>query len=198
MLNENYPDDTKCYLNYQTPWQLMVATILSAQCTDDRVNAVTKDLFVKYVSPVDFTTANVSDLETDIFSTGFYRSKAKNIILSMQKYVDEYNEKMPETYEELTKFPGVGRKTANVIRCHVFNLPGIIVDTHVSRISFRLGLTKNTDTYKIELDLMKVLPKSAWIRYNTQIIAHGRLICKANKPKCSECFLAHLCKFFTS
>ncbi len=193
LLQEHYPEATKCYLNYNTPWQLLIATILSAQCTDERVNIVTENLFVKYPSIEAFANADVSELEKDIFSTGFYRNKAKNIILAMQKAINEYNGEIPGDIDILTTFPGVGRKTANVIRCHIYNLPGIIVDTHVKRISHKLGLTKNTDPDKIEFDLMKILPIEAWTRYNTQMIAHGRSVCKARSPECGKCFFSALC-----
>lgn len=137
--------------------------------------------------------ADINELENDIHSTGFYHNKAKNIIGSMQKLLTEYNGEMPSDIDELTKFPGVGRKTANVVRGHIFNIQSIIVDTHVKRVSNRLGLTKNTDPVKIEFDLMEILPKDSWTRYNTQIIAHGREICKARKCECEVCFFAFIC-----
>ena len=193
LLDEHYPTQVKCYLDYQTPWQLLIATILSAQCTDDRVNIVTKDLFAKYTSIRAFAEADLTELERDVHSTGFYHHKAKNIIAAMQKLLTEFNEEMPSDIDILTTFPGVGRKTANVVRGHVFNLPSIIVDTHVKRVTHRLGLTKYTDPVKIEFDLMKILPEEAWTRYNTQIIAHGRKICKARGPECDKCFMALLC-----
>lgn len=185
---------TKCYLNHENAWQLLIATILSAQCTDDRVNIVTKDLFLKYKSIKDFAEADVSVLEEDIRSTGFYRNKAKNIILCTQKLLYDYNGEVPSDIDKLTKLAGVGRKTANVIRGNIYNIPSIVVDTHVKRVSYLLGLTKNTDPTKIEFDLMKILPKENWISYNTQVIAHGRKICIARRPKCSECFLNSFCK----
>jgi len=194
LLDEYYPTQDKCYLDYQTDWQLMIATILSAQCTDDRVNMVTPGLFLKYARIEDFAGASLSELERDIHSTGFYRHKAKNIIGACQMLLIEYGGKMPHDIDELTRLPGVGRKTANVIRSHVFNLPSIVVDTHVKRISNKLGLTANQDPEKIEYDLMKLLPQEHWIRYNTQIIAHGRKICKARRPDCGACFLAEECE----
>lgn len=195
LLDEHYPKNIKCYLNYNTPWQLLIATILSAQCTDDRVNIVTKDLFKKYSSLLDFAQADIKELEQDIRSTGFYRNKAKNIIQSARILLEKYNGEMPNSINELTELSGVGRKTANVILGNIFSIPSIVVDTHVKRVSYRLGLTTNTDPTKIEFDLMKVLPKGHWIRYNTQIIAHGRAICTARKPKCENCFLLPNCSY---
>lgn len=195
LLDEYYPKDIKCYLNYKTPWQLLIATILSAQCTDDRVNLVTKDLFKKYTSVLDFAQADVIELEQDIKSTGFYRNKAKNIIFCAQRLLEKYNGELPDNIEELTKLAGVGRKTANVILGNIYGIPSIVVDTHVKRVSHRLGLTTYTEPTKIEFDLMKVLPKEHWIRYNTQIIAHGRAICTARKPKCGNCFLLPYCLY---
>ena len=193
LLDENYPLN-ECYLNYQTDWQLLIATILSAQCTDDRVNMVTKNLFSKYKTLNDFASAIQSDLEQDIKSTGFYKNKARNIILSANKLLNDYNSKMPSDINELVKLPGVGRKTANVIRSHIFNIPSIVVDTHVKRISKKLGLTENNDPEKVEYDLMKIIPKNHWIRLNLQLIAHGRKICKARKPDCINCFLNKYCR----
>lgn len=193
LLDENYPS-TKCYLNYKTDWQLLIATILSAQCTDDRVNIVTKDLFAKYKSLEDFACASQIEFEQDIKSTGFYKNKARNIILTANKLLKDYSGKMPFDINELTKLPGVGRKTANVIRSHIFNIPSIVVDTHVKRISQKLGFTKNDDPEKIEYDLMKIIPQEHWIRINLQLIAHGRSICKARKPDCVNCFLNKYCR----
>ncbi|MDR2898964.1 MAG: endonuclease III [Clostridiales bacterium] len=195
-LDEHYPMDDKCYLHYTKPYELMVATILSAQCTDDRVNMVTEELFDKYPTLEDFAGADLIEMEKDVKSTGFYRNKAKNLILASRKLLTEYMGEMPEDIERLTALPGVGRKTANVIRSNIFRIPSIVVDTHVKRISYKLGLTKNTDPEKIEYDLMKILPRSAWIRYNPQVIAHGRSICKAPTPKCDICFMTGFCKFY--
>ena len=192
-LDSYYSVETKCYLNYETPWQLLFATILSAQCTDDRVNIVTETLFAKYPSLEAFAFANLAELEQDVRSTGFYRNKAKAIIGSASILITQYGGEMPSDINLLTELPGVGRKTANVVRGNIFALPSIVVDTHVKRISKRLGLTKNTDPVKIEYDLMKILPKPHWIRFNHQIIAHGRKICKAPTPKCTECFLTEYC-----
>ena len=193
ILNDTYGTDYKCYLNHETPWQLLVATMLSAQCTDERVNIVTKDLFKKYKNVYDFADADLKELEKDIYSTGFYKNKAKNIIACAREIIDKYNGEVPQTIEELTALPGVGRKTANVIRGNIFNEPSIVVDTHVKRISGLLGLTKETDPEKIEYDLMKILPKEQWILYNIQIITHGRQVCIARRPKCAECVLYDVC-----
>ena len=192
--DEAYGKEYICYLNHETPWQLLIAVILSAQCTDARVNIVTKDLFQKYDTLEKFANADLSELEQDIRSTGFYHNKAKNIIACAKTLVEEYHGEVPRTLEELTSLAGVGRKTANVIRGNIYNEPSIVVDTHVKRISKRLGFTKNDDPVKVEYDLMKVLPKDHWILYNTQIITLGRTICTARSPKCQECFLNEYCK----
>lgn len=194
IFDREYGAYDKCYLNYGQPYELMIATILSAQCTDDRVNIITKGLFQKYKSADDFADADISELEKDIYSAGFYKNKAKNIIGACKMLRDEYNYDMPSDIDKLTKLPGVGRKTANVIRSHVFNIPSIVVDTHVKRISKKLGLTENDDPAKVEKDLMKLFPQEHWIRYNTQAIAHGRKICKSPNPKCSICCFALCCK----
>lgn len=193
-LDEAYGTEYVCYLNHETPWQLLIAVILSAQCTDARVNIVTKDLFVKYNTLEKFANANLKELEQDIHSTGFYRNKAKNIILCAKSLVEKHGGEVPRTLEELTDLAGVGRKTANVIRGNVYHDPSIVVDTHVKRISKRLGFTKNDDPVKVEMDLMKVLPKDHWILYNIQIITFGRNICSARSPKCGDCFLNDICK----
>lgn len=192
LLDENY-GPTKCYLDHETPWQLLIATILSAQCTDDRVNIVTKDLFKKFPSVKAFAEADILDMEDAIRSTGFYHNKAKNIISCCQTLLSEYNAEVPQEIEELTKLAGVGRKTANVIRGNIYGIPSIVVDTHVKRISNMLGFTSSQDPVKIEFELMKILPKDHWISYNTQVIAHGRKICIARRPQCQICFLSHLC-----
>lgn len=193
LLDNEYGTEFRCFLNYETPWQLLVATMLSAQCTDARVNIVTKDLFVKYKSVDDFANADLKELEEDIRPTGFYKNKAKNIIACMQKIRDEHNGEVPKTIEELTALAGVGRKTANVIRGNIYNDPSIVVDTHVKRISNKLGLTKEDDPVKIEYDLMGKLPKNHWILYNIHLITLGRNICIARRPKCEECFLKEYC-----
>lgn len=193
-LDEAYGTEYVCYLNHETPWQLLIAVILSAQCTDARVNIVTKDLFQKYPSLEAFANADLKELEQDIHSTGFYHNKAKNIISCARTLVEKYDGEVPRELEELTALAGVGRKTANVIRGNIYHEPSVVVDTHVKRISKKLGFTKEDDPVKIEYDLMKVLPKDHWILYNIQIITIGRSICTARNPKCTECFLSDLCK----
>ena len=193
-LDEAYGTEYVCYLNHETPWQLLIAVILSAQCTDARVNIVTKDLFQKYPSLEAFANADLKELEQDIHSTGFYHNKAKNIISCARTLVEKYDGEVPRELEELIALAGVGRKTANVIRGNIYHEPSVVVDTHVKRISKKLGFTKEDDPVKIEYDLMKVLPKDHWILYNIQIITLGRSICTARNPKCTECFLSDLCK----
>ena len=192
-LDDAYGTDMICYLNHETPWQLLIAVILSAQCTDARVNIVTKDLFVKYPTLEAFAQADLAEMEEDIRSTGFYHNKAKNIIACARELVEKYDGQLPNTIEELTALPGVGRKTANVILGNIYHIPSIVVDTHVKRISKRLGLTKEDDPVKVEYDLMKKLPKDHWILYNIQIITFGRQICFARSPKCEICPLQDLC-----
>ena len=193
-LNSYYSTDLTCYLHHEDPWQLLIATILSAQCTDARVNIVTKDLFRLYPTPQALGNAKLSDVEECIRSTGFYHNKAKNIIACSKEIAERFGGVVPSDIETLTTLPGVGRKTANVIRGNIFLEPSIVVDTHVKRISRKLGLTKSEDPVQIEKDLMKCLPKEQWILWNIQIIAHGRSICPARNPHCEECFLADLCK----
>ncbi len=193
-LDEAYGTGDHIYLHHDNTWQLLIAVILSAQCTDDRVNIVTKDLFVKYDSLEKFAGADVFELENDIRSIGFFRNKARNIIACCQRLLTEYEGEVPSSLEDLTSLAGVGRKTANVIRGNVFRDPSIVVDTHVNRISRRLGISKSDDPVKVEQELMKELPREHWIRYNMQIITFGRAICSARAPKCSECFLSDICK----
>ncbi len=194
ILNETYTTEYKCYLNHDNAWQLLIATMLSAQCTDARVNLVTKDLFVKYKDLESFANCDLKELERDIYSTGFYKNKAKNIKACARKLIDDYNGEVPRDIEELTRLDGVGRKTANVIRGNIYHDPSIVVDTHVKRISKKLGLSNSDDPVMVEQELMKVLPKEQWILYNIQIITHGRTICTARNPKCGECPLAEVCK----
>ena len=193
-LDTQYGTEYRCYLDHENPWQLLVATILSAQCTDARVNIVTKDLFVKYPDVEAFANADLAELEQDIHATGFYHNKAKNIIACARRVLTEFGGEVPRSLEELTSLAGVGRKTANVIRGNIYNEPSIVVDTHVKRISNKLGFTKEQDPEKIEFDLMEVLPKDHWILYNIHIITLGRTICTARNPQCTECFLADVCK----
>ena len=193
-LDKEYGTEYVCYLNHENAWQLLIAVILSAQCTDARVNIVTKDLFQKYDTLEKFANADLEELEQDIKPTGFYHNKAKNIIECAKRLIYEFHGEVPSSMEELTSLAGVGRKTANVIRGNIYNEPSVVVDTHVKRISRRLGFTKETDPEKIEYELMKVLPKDHWILYNIQIITFGRNICFARSPKCEACFLQDLCK----
>ena len=196
VLDRLYPFDFKCFLNYKQdkPYELLFATILSAQCTDDRVNQVTQGLFNKYPSLQSFADADYNTLCEDIHSTGFFRNKAKHIIESADLILSRHGGELPSDMDLLIALPGVGRKTANVVRGHIFHIPSITVDTHVKRISNKLGLTIHSDPVKIEYDLMKLLPESHWISYNQQIITHGRQVCTARKPKCHECELKVLCE----
>lgn len=193
LLDEEYGTEYRCYLNHETPWQLLIAVIMSAQCTDARVNIVTADLFKKYDTLEKFANADLAELENDIRSIGFYRMKAKNIISCCKDLVEKHNGVVPKTLEELTKLAGVGRKTANVIRGNIYNEPSIVVDTHVKRISRKLGFAKSEEPEKIEYELMEVLPKDHWILWNIHIITLGRTICTARNPKCEECFLKECC-----
>ena len=192
-LDEAYPDVT-CALVHANPFQLLISTILSAQCTDVRVNEVTATLYKKYPSPEAFAYANPSELEADIRPTGFFRNKTKSIMGASKRIIDEFRGKVPQTMEELLTLPGVARKTANVVLGTAFGMAcGVVVDTHVQRVAGRLDLTKNTDPKKIEQDLMKVIPKDKWILFSHQLIWHGRRVCQARKPRCIECNLEPLC-----
>ena len=182
-----------CELTHENAFQLLAATILSAQCTDVRVNMVTPALFAKYPSPYELAVANITDVETLVRSTGFYGSKAKNLIGMANGLIDRYGGEVPKEREELVTLPGVGRKTANVVRSVVFNLPGLAVDTHVGRLSRRLGLTKHEDPVKVELELNDYLPPEEWGGFSLRLILHGRRVCDARKPKCRECLLADIC-----
>lgn len=193
LLAKEYGTDLICYLNHETPWQLLIAVMLSAQCTDARVNIVTAELFKKYDTLEKLAAADLKELEQDIHSTGFYHSKAKNILSCCHDLLEKFGGEVPKTIEDLTSLAGVGRKTANVIRGNIYNEPSIVVDTHVKRISRKLGLTKEENPEKIEYDLMKVLPKDSWILWNIHIITLGRTICTARSPKCDQCFLRDCC-----
>lgn len=192
-LDREYGTEYRCYLNHETPWQLLIAVMLSAQCTDARVNIVTETLFKKYDSVERFAEADLKELEQDVHSTGFYHMKAKNIISCCRDLLEKYDGQVPRELSDLTSLAGVGRKTANVIRGNIYDEPSIVVDTHVKRISRKLGLTEEEDPEKIEYDLMKVLPKDHWILWNIHIITLGRSICVARKPKCGQCFLRDVC-----
>jgi len=192
-LDARYPN-VKCALHHNSAWELLVATILSAQCTDARVNMVTPILFKKYPTPAHFAALQPEELEPDIRSTGFFRNKSKSIVGAARKIMNDLGGEVPRTMEELLTIPGVARKTANVVLGSWFGIAdGVVVDTHVQRISRRLELTKNIDPPKIEQDLMRVIPRSKWIDFSHQIIHHGRAMCIARKPKCAECPLEDLC-----
>ena len=192
-LDREYGTDFICYLDHETPVQFLIAVILSAQCTDARVNMVTPRLFQVFPTLDAFADADVKELEREIHSIGFYHAKARNIIGCTKRLRDEYGGVVPDTMEELLTLPGVGRKTANVILGNVYMKPSVVVDTHVKRISKKLGLTEETDPEKVEYDLMEILPEENWIRYNMQIITLGRTICIARRPQCSQCFLKDIC-----
>ncbi|MDY6972796.1 MAG: endonuclease III [Thermodesulfobacteriota bacterium] len=183
----------KTALKYRTPFQLLIATILSAQCTDKQVNAVTKTLFEKYKTPKDFLSAPIIELEKDIRPTGFFRNKAKSIKGCCQGLVGLHGGKVPSTMDELLKLPGVGRKTANCVLGAVFDIPGVVVDTHVKRLSSRLGLTENHDPDKIERDIEKLLAEEKWRRFSDLLIYHGREVCKTRKPAHDRCQIWGLC-----
>jgi endonuclease-3 len=192
-LDESYPNVT-CALDHHTAFQLLISTILSAQCTDERVNQVTKTLFVKYRTPKDFAYADPAELEQDIRPTGFFRNKTKSIMGAGKKIVEEFGGEVPRTMDELLTLPGVARKTANVVLGTGFGIAvGVVVDTHVIRLSNRLDLSRNSDPKKIEQDLMQVVPREKWILFSHQLIWHGRKVCQARKPKCAECNLEPLC-----
>ena len=192
-LIERYGGESRTYLEHDNAWQLLFATILSAQCTDARVNLVTRELFKKYKTLEDFAGADLKEMEDDIHSTGFYHNKAKNIIACARMLLSEYGGEVPKELEKLVVLPGVGRKTANVVRGNIFNIPSIVVDTHVKRISKKLGITTTEDPVKAEFELMEMLPESAWIIWNLDVIALGREICVSRNPKCERCFLADIC-----
>lgn len=192
-LQENYPD-AHCALDHGNALELLIATVLSAQCTDERVNQVTANLFRKYRTCQDYLDASAEELEKDIHSTGFFRNKAKSIRCTCELILADFNGEVPRTMDELLTLPGVARKTANVVLGNAFDIAsGIVVDTHVSRLSQRLGLTTNTTPEKIEKDLMEIVPQDDWIIFSHRLIAHGRKICQARKPKCEECGLVELC-----
>ena len=195
-LRKAYPD-AHCALNHTSPFELLIATILSAQCTDERVNIVTADLFRKYRGPQDFVDVSQAELERDVHSTGFFRNKAKNIKAASQRLIEVYGGEIPRTMDEILTLGGVARKTANVVLGNAFGIAsGVVVDTHVSRLSQRLGLTENTTPEKIERDLEQLVPKRHWIVFPHWMIFHGRRVCIARKPKCGECSLANICPSF--
>ncbi len=192
-MDSRYGAEPPIFLQHQNAWQLLFATILSAQCTDARVNMVTEQLYRKYRSLQDFADCQLSELEQDIKSTGFYHNKAKNIKACAGELLQRFHGTVPQTIEELTSLPGVGRKTGNLILGNIYDKPSIVVDTHVKRISNRLGLADSADPTKVEFQLQEVLPKEYWVRWNTHIISLGRAICTSQRPKCGECYLSELC-----
>ena len=194
LLKKQYPD-SKCSLDFNTPFEMMVAVMLSAQCTDERVNKVTAEFFPKYNTPKAFADMPLEDIENLIHSCGFYKNKAKNLKLASQKILTEFNGEVPQTMEELMSIPGVGRKSANVIMLEAFNNPqGIAVDTHAKRISNRIGFSNAKEPQKIEQDLLKLFPKKYYYDANHILIWHGRNTCKSQKPNCENCCIKHLCK----
>jgi len=195
VLKKEYPD-VKSALNYSSPFQLLIATILSAQCTDERVNIVTKILFKKYQKPEDFIKTGTEELEKDIYSTGFYRQKAKSIKRCCQALVEEYSGKVPADFGALNKLPGVGRKTASVVAGNAFGIPAIAVDTHVKRLSNLMGFIESDDPEKIEFKLKELLPEKDWIKSSHLLAIHGRNICIARRPKCLQCAVGNLCPSF--
>ncbi|MDP4115086.1 MAG: endonuclease III [Bacteroidota bacterium] len=191
-LKKKYPE-VKCFLNHSNPFELLISTILSAQCTDVRVNKVTVDLFKKYKTVQDYIDVPAAELEKDIFSLGFYSAKTKSIKNCCQYLIDNHNGKVPENFDELTKIPGVGRKTASVVAGNAFGIPSIAVDTHVIRVSNILGLVNTKDPIAIETELKAMLPEKDWINSSHYLIMHGRNTCIARRPKCNECLLADIC-----
>ena len=192
-LDAEYPE-VKCSLNYETPVQMLIATQLSAQCTDARVNIITKDLFKKYPDVYAFANADYDELCECIKSGGFYRNKAKNIIACCKRLIDEYGGEVPDTMEDLLTLPGTGRKTANLVLGDIFGKPAVVVDTHCIRLTNRIGLTKEKEPEKIEKELRKILPPDYQLRFCHQMVYHGRACCTARKPNCEACAIAHLCK----
>lgn len=196
ILRKEYPQ-ARTALNYRTPFQLLVATILAAQCTDERVNKVTPGLFLKYPTVESLARARQEELENDIRSTGFFRNKARSLIALSKKLVEDYQGKVPDSMEELVKLPGVARKTANIVLSSAFRkAEGIAVDTHVRRLSERLGLSRHNEPEKIELDLMEIVPREDWLDFNFLLVDHGRKVCQARKPLCQQCAINHLCPSF--
>jgi endonuclease-3 len=192
ILEDEYPN-AKCHLDFDGPFELLIGCILSAQCTDKRVNEVTPGLFKKYPTAHGFARADQLELEHDIHSCGFYRAKTKSIINCSKALVEEYGGEVPSTMEELTELAGVGRKTANVVLGNYFGTPGIIVDTHIKRLSTRLNLTTNSDPTKIEFDLNELIPQEKWTFFSNSLGDHGRTVCHARKPMCGDCMISHLC-----
>jgi endonuclease-3 len=197
LLKKEYPE-VKSALNFTNAFELLIATILSAQCTDARVNIVTESLFKKFKSPKDFLKVPIEDLEDDIHSTGFFHAKAKSIKNCSQVLVDKYNSQVPGSFENLNSLPGVGRKTASVVAGNAFGIPAVAVDTHVKRLSNLMGFIKSEDPDKIEMKLKELFPEKDWVNISHLLAAHGRMICIARKPKCLQCVLGDLCPSFNS
>jgi endonuclease-3 len=195
IFDQLYPN-AECSLEYKTPLQLLISTQLAAQCTDARVNIVTKSLYSKYKTAEDFANADIKELEEEIKSTGFYRNKAKNIIECCRMLVEKYNGEIPDNMDELLKLPGVGRKTANLFLYEVFGVQGIIVDTHAKRLSNRIGLSENENPEKIEYDLQKIVEKSSWSDFCHRLVSHGREVCKARRPECEKCGIIQYCDYY--
>ena len=193
ILEKAYPD-AKTALHYKNPLELLVATVLSAQCTDERVNKVTQDLFKKYQSAEDYAKVDLSELEKDVRPTGFYRNKAKAIKNFCTDLAEKYKGQVPANLDTLVSLKGIGRKTANLVLGEAFGIPGIVVDTHVLRISQRIGLTKQNDPVKVEFDLVKIVPKVKWTRFSNLLILHGRAVCTARKPRHEDCKIVDLCE----
>jgi len=193
IFNNEY-DDATCTLEYKNPLELLIATQLAAQCTDARVNIVMKNVTQKYKNVYDYANSDINELMNDIHSTGFFRNKAKNIISTCKMLISDFEGNVPNNMTDLLKLPGVGRKTANLVLGDVFGVPGIVVDTHAGRLARRIGLTKNTDPYKVELDLLKIVPPDYQSTFCHQLVYHGRKYCKSQKPLCVECCINKLCK----
>jgi len=193
---EKYYPQVRIALHFSNPLELLIATILSAQCTDERVNQVTANLFKKYKTAQDYARVDLAELEKDIKPTGFFKNKARNIKSCCQMLVEKYHGEIPASLDELTALPGVGRKTANVVLGNAFGIPGIVVDTHVRRVAQRLGLTLHQDPVKIERDLMELIPKKKWTKFSLQLTWHGRTICQARKPRCEKCPLKDWCDYY--
>ncbi|MCX7921270.1 MAG: endonuclease III [Clostridia bacterium] len=187
--------DAECSLEYKDPLQLLIATQLAAQCTDARVNIVTKTLFQKYKTVYDFANADLDELESEVKSTGFYHNKARNIINCCKMIIDCYGGIVPNTMEDLLKLPGVGRKTANLVLGDIFGIPGIVVDTHAKRLSNRIGFTTKEDPEKIEYDLMDIVPMESWGKFCHQLVYHGRAVCNARRPRCEDCGIKYFCDY---
>lgn len=192
-----YPD-ADCSLDYKDPLQLLISTQLATQCTDTRVNIVTKTLFKKYTNVQSFADSSIEELEQDIKSTGFYHNKAKNIKNCCKMIISDFGGCVPGNMEDLLKLPGVGRKTANLVLGDIFHVPSVVVDTHAKRLSNRIGLTENDDPEKIEYDLMDVVPRESWSKFSHQLVHHGRAVCNARKPKCKICEIKEFCDFYST